>query len=86
MSSAIEPIKEQVMVLADGSEIVLVHWVMRENGVPRIACVPNLREMHAHARPYPWMRTEDTQAVTCPNCKHTPEFEKAEADYERATR
>jgi hypothetical protein len=61
----------QVIILEDGTEICPVHYFV--NG--RIACTPGLREFHAcHGRPYPWQRTVERKAVSCPACKETEAF------------
>lgn len=74
-----------VAVRADGSVYIPIHFVDHETR--RIACTPNLTEMHAtNGRAAPYPRTLDVQAVTCPRCKATAEFKTAKQQYERATR
>ncbi len=85
----------QEMVLPDGTLILLIHYLFRTpagttslEGEPlvqgpetcKIACSPNLLEMCADAnRPWPWRRTDDPRAATCPLCKETPQYKKAMA-------
>ena len=56
------------VVLSDGSEIVLIHYIKDS----RIVCMPNLAVKDICAgkgRPEPHMRTDAIVAVTCPLCK-----------------
>lgn len=77
----------QVMILEDGSEINLVHFQYRVDGVNgnmrtdsdwRIACTPSLTILHSHPRRgYPIARSEDPRAVNCPICQKTELFKIA---------
>ncbi len=41
----------------------------------KIACVPNLIQMAAdRSRAFPWHRSDDSRAVTCPLCKETAAY------------
>ncbi len=84
----------QEMLLEDGRTILLVHFVYRSprgtlahEGTPlanteetyKIACAPRLVEMSAFgSRAFPWQRTDDVRAVSCPLCRETVEFQKAQ--------
>ena len=44
--------------------------------VQLIACVPGLPQASSReGQPWPWHRTEDPRAVTCPNCKRTAVYQ-----------
>jgi hypothetical protein len=80
----------QEMIREDGSVIYLVHFVFKSpKGIVRqqgkelnavdptwkIACAPGLVEMEAQAtRAFPWMRSDDPRAVSCPLCQRTAEY------------
>jgi hypothetical protein len=50
----------------------------------KIACCPNLVEFSARfSKPFPYHRTNDPRATTCPNCKATEAYKRA-ADALRA--
>jgi len=54
----------QVMVQADGSTMILVHWAYLDERW-RIACAP-------HVDPNGnWQRTDDPRAANCPYCRAT---------------
>lgn len=55
----------ETMILADGSEIIPVHYL--SNG--RLACIPGLTDFSAlQYRPKPWLRSDSVESVTCPVC------------------
>ena len=85
---------DQVMLLPDGTEIHLIHFIYlsppgvvaavgrRLTGAAdtwKIACVPNMTQFSASGdRASPWRRSEDVRAVTCPLCSRTEFFVAAE--------
>lgn len=73
--------KTDTMFLADGSEIVPVHFLTTpEFGKPAIACMPGLFDFTAGKhRAVPVLRTDEPRSVTCPMCKRTKFFENAKA-------
>jgi hypothetical protein len=90
----------QTMLKEDGTEMVLIHFVYRSpaglayssgavlnpqaDWTWKLACSPNLTEMHAQAsRPFPYHRSDDPRAVTCPACKDTEAFKDAEGMLKR---
>ena len=70
--------KQQVMILEDGSEINLIHYVHKVRNVNKIACVPTLPEadMCLGKKWYVWQRSDDPRAVSCPMCKATQEYQE----------
>jgi hypothetical protein len=69
-------------ILEDGKEIVLIHFVIQDG--TRIACTPNLEVLSANRfRSVPVIRSDNINAVTCPVCKRTNDFRKAEVDAKR---
>lgn len=91
----------QVMILEDGSGIVLVHFTYRGSlgaivsknislggkEVWKVACAPALRELSSLPdRPGPWHRSSDPRAVTCPLCKKTEAYQQAALETEAAVR
>jgi hypothetical protein len=84
---------DQIMLLEDGTEVYLVHFIYLSpagtahatgkrlasaSDTYKIACLPNLLQLSAHnGRPVPYRRTEDVRGVNCPLCKKTAEFEAA---------
>jgi hypothetical protein len=52
----------------------------------KIACVPNMQTEDMSQRfmqQFPWIRSEDPRAVTCPQCMQSPEFKAALAKVPR---
>ena len=82
--------KPETMILEDGSEIVLIHWLRQPRfGKHYLACMPGLTSFSAGGdgnglvlgfRSSPVLRTEDTRGVSCPLCKGTKEFKEAEQE------
>ena len=70
----------QVMIHEDGSQSLLVHYaysddVFARKNSEKIACAPNLKELEAQPRrQWPWQRSNDVRAVTCPQCQRTEVF------------
>ena len=62
---------------AYGHTITLVHYVYRVEP-ERIACMPSMTEFHATPYHTHYTRTNATKAVTCPACKKTQEFLRAD--------
>ncbi len=82
----------QTMILEDGSTLILVHFVYQSprgttqsEGEPltpektwKVACAPNMVEIAAQTtRSFPYQRTDDARAVSCPACQKTKEFRQA---------
>lgn len=66
------------MILEDGSELLLIHLALPESD--RVACAPHMAETCAQPmRAWPYQRTGDPRAVTCPYCKETPDYATAAA-------
>lgn len=81
------------MLLEDGTQLLLIHFLYRSpQGLTKaagralvtpietwkIACVPDLMEMSTTAtRQCPWQRTDEVRAVTCPLCKDTEVYKEA---------
>lgn len=68
--------KPETMILADGSEVVLVHLLFTPAfGDSRISCLPGLKDFSSGKyRQMPHLRTDDVRSVTCPVCKRTDDF------------
>jgi len=66
----------ETMILADGSEVTVIHFLFHpEFGQSRIACMPNLRVFSASKfRQLPHIRTDDVRAVNCPLCEKTADY------------
>lgn len=94
---------EQIMILPDGSGLLLVHFIyqspeglLRHAGIPlgpasgdtwKIACAPGTTMLNAtENRPFPYQRSDDVRAVTCPLCKDTDEFKRAKNELQSALR
>ena len=76
----------ETVVLADGSQVTLIHFV---NGAGCIACMPGLKNLSASSgvnqqRLTPHLRSGETGAVTCPTCKKTPDYTGAEVGLRNA--
>ena len=74
--------KPETMILADGTEITIVHFVVTQSKGyrtrPFIACVPGLENFASNSqRENPWMRTDEPRSVTCPLCKGSKEHAEA---------
>ena len=73
--------KFETMISADGSEMVLCHFLCGPfPGAKSIVCMPGLNEKEmcsVHGREVPLQRTEDPRAVNCPMCKKTLEFKQS---------
>ena len=72
--------KFPVQVDLNGVPQVPIHLIYRAEGEEcwRLACMPEVQPLHAdRTRGIPWLRSEDPRAVTCANCLHTPEYQKA---------
>lgn len=54
----------------------LIHYVFRVDP-ERIACMPNMTEFHLTPFHPNYQRTNETRAVTCPECKKTETYKKA---------
>ena len=77
-----------------GVPTTLIHFVFEAmvppdtEGPPvpawRIACMPHMKEFHATAYHPNYHRTNDTRAATCPACKKTKDFAKAQSTLEQA--
>lgn len=66
-------------VTAAGGVVTLVHLTYNVSAVLgdtdwRIACVPNMTELHQTVHHPNCQRTNDMRAVTCPICKKSPMF------------
>ena len=80
------------MILEDGSVITPIHFLIRGTkgvmlqvgrglavGVPewKVACMQDATALHSiPTRDFPYQRSEDPRAVTCPLCKLNDQFEK----------
>lgn len=77
--------KPETIILTDGSEVTLVHFLF----LGRIACMPGLDNLAASGAPNaarlaPHVRTEDPRGgVTCPHCLKSEEFKRTEAEHKR---
>jgi hypothetical protein len=84
----------QYLLHEDGSETLLIHFAhnrpddlmsqvprLRRVDTPyRIACVPNLISAAATpTRSWPYQRSDDPRAVTCPVCQSHPEYKRVMA-------
>ena len=71
----------QTMILEDGSEIILIHYLTIMDGsepVQKIACSPNVETFGVtRARPFPLHRTQEVGVVNCPLCHKTEEYKRA---------
>lgn len=97
----------QVMLLEDGTPLVLIHFVyrsppgvIRAEGAPintnvisvaehtwKLACAPGMIELPAQmSRAWPYSRSDDPRAVTCPTCIQSQEFARAKEALERGTK
>lgn len=78
----------ETMILADGTEITTIHYLVQPKfKAPYIACTPGLEDFTAGKyRSSPWIRSDETKAVTCPMCKKTAEFMEAAATAKRIRR
>lgn len=69
-------------ILGTGHTVTLVHFTYqhRQEGSTkdewRIACMPNMTEMHKTKYHPAYHRSNDTRAVSCPACKKTSVFEQ----------
>lgn len=71
---------EMPLVLPDGSTQHLTHFIVWAEARWQLVCMPHVTILHATAqRPFAYARSEDTRAITCPTCKATEVFHKAEA-------
>ena len=70
----------ETMILKDGQEITVIHFLAQPKWEkPRIACMPGLKDFSANQyRECPFLRTDEVRSVTCPTCKGTEDFKKAE--------
>ncbi len=62
----------ETMILEDGSEIVLIHFLLPTGS---IACMPGIsftKDVLARGKPIP--RSQAPEAVSCPVCKNTEFF------------
>lgn len=69
----------QTTFLADGSEIVVVHYLVQPRfGKPHLACIPTMQDFgRTVSGGAPIMRTDECRSVTCPLCKRTEAHKKA---------
>ena len=68
------------MILEDGSEIVLQHFLVPAEGRSKahLACLPGLTDFASgQFRGMPWIRTDEPRSVSCPMCKETQEYKAA---------
>jgi hypothetical protein len=71
-------------VQADGSVVTLVHFLYAHAGGGstgtdwRIACMPGVTEFHQTPHHPNYQMTNDTRATTCPSCKRTAPFKRAQ--------
>ncbi len=78
------------MIHEDGTQSLLVHYaystdVFARKGSERIACAPNLKELEAQPRRYwPWHRSNDVRAVTCPQCQRSEIYLAASTELYKA--
>lgn len=76
-------IMDQVMLKEDGTLLYLIHLVVALDNSSHIACMP---VMDLDARPsgtYPFRRTDDLRAVTCPSCLASEDYRKKKEHFER---
>ena len=69
----------QTSILEDGQTVILIHYLYREGERLVIACTPGLREDEmcaTAARPFPWHRSGEPEAVTCPVCKQSLQWQE----------
>ncbi len=80
----------QTAIDAEGKQSLLIHFVSRDSVLHpwKIACAPNATDLHAVAgvREAPWLRSDDSRAVSCPFCMKTEEFALARARVRRVAR
>jgi hypothetical protein len=73
--------RSQIQILADGREILLVHFSFEG----QVVCVPNLQTPHSlPTRAEVWQRSDDPRAVTCSFCKATVAYQQALAELNAA--
>ena len=68
------------MILADGSEIIPVHFVYKDDedgGLQKVACIPGFEFQPGQA--FPWHRSDDPRSVSCPLCKATQVYVSSSA-------
>lgn len=61
---------------AHGQKITLVHYVFQVDP-ERVACMPNMEEFHSTPYHPAVHRTNDTRAVSCPQCRRTEQYKAA---------
>lgn len=62
----------QVAIDEQGRETVVIHYLYQESGGGRLACSPWNKDFAGGG--LTWMRTNDTRAVTCRQCRETEIF------------
>ena len=74
----------QTMIDENGDEFTAIHLSIGSfaaytgSPVEKIACMPEANELHAvSGRGFPYLRTGEAKAVTCPLCKGTAAFRAA---------
>lgn len=60
---------------AHGQVITLIHFVFQVDP-ERVACMPNMAEFHSTPYHPNYQRTNESRAVTCPQCKRTEVFKQ----------
>ena len=65
---------------ARGASKTLIHYVISVNP-DKIACMPNMTDVHSTAYHPSDQRTNESRAVTCPACMKTASFIKERARY-----
>ena len=81
----------QTMIDESGDEYVAIHLSVMAfapftgEGIETIACMPATKELYSvPARGFPYARTGESTAVTCPLCKQTVEYQTAMSNRARA--
>ncbi len=69
----------ETMVLADGSEITVIHYLVQPRfGRSYVACMPGLESLSQDKqRGHPLLRTDEYRSANCPMCKASADYKKA---------
>lgn len=57
-----------------GNMIEVVHFAHVADGKERVACLPNMAELHQTQHHPNYQRSGEPRAVTCPACKRTDAY------------
>lgn len=59
-------------ILPSGSMITVIHFTYKVGNDYRLACMPNMTNLHVTVGGRPaYQRTNEKAAVTCPGCRKT---------------